>query len=83
MKVTGIGLLLIGVPLLLFAGVSHFALAPNPDDLNAATPSAPIFSPAISAIVAVVAMLAGFLILRFGGRGYNEQSVKPAAIPQR
>ncbi len=84
MKITGIGLLVIGFALLMFAGVSHFALSPTPDGTDqATTPGAPIFSPAISLLVAALAAIAGFLVLRFGGRGYNEQTVKPAAPQNR
>ncbi len=79
MKVTGIALLVIGFALLLFAGVSHFALTPNADDVNrATTPSSPIFSPWLSFVVAVIAAAAGFLILRYGGRGYTEKTDRNA-----
>lgn len=84
MKITGIGLIAIGFALLIFAGVSHFALAPTPDGTDQATaPGSPIFSPAISLVVAAIASIAGFLLLRFGGSGYNEQTVKPAVRPQQ
>ena len=84
MKITGIALIVIGFALLVFAGVSHFALTPDPDAIEKTTnPSAPIFSPAITLIVAVLAVTAGFLVLRFGGQGYSEKAVKPASPPQR
>jgi len=81
-KITGIALLAICFALLLFAGISHFALTPSPDDINASsTPSSPIFSPAITLTVAALAGISGFLVLRFGGRGYIEKTPQP--LPNR
>ena len=37
MKFTGIALIVIGIALMLFAGVSHLVLTPTPDDINKAT----------------------------------------------
>ena len=81
MKITGIALIVIGFALLMFSGVSHFALTPTPDAIEKA--SAPIFSPVITLIVAVLAVIAGFLVLKFGGQGYSEKAVKPASSPKR
>ena len=84
MKITGIALIVIGFALLMFSGVSHFALTPNPDAIEkATTTSAPIFSPVITLIVAVLAVIGGFLVLKFGGQGYSEKAVKPASSPKR
>lgn len=78
MKITAIGLLVISFALLLFAGVSYFALTPNADGLNnTPLPSGAIFSPAIALVVAIVSAIAGGLILRFGGRGYTEKTTVP------
>lgn len=80
MKFTGIALIVIGFALLLFAGVSNLVLTPTPDDLTKATvPSSPIFSPAITLVVAAIATVSGVLMLIYGGRGYIEKTpVKPA-----
>lgn len=79
MKFTGIALIVIGFALLLFAGVSNLVLTPTPDDLTKATvPSSPIFSPAITLVVAAIATVSGVLMLIYGGRGYIEKTpVKP------
>ena len=59
-------------------------ITPNPDAIEkATTPSAPIFSPVITLIVAVLAVIGGFLVLKFGGQGYSEKAVKPASSPKR
>ncbi len=75
MKFTGIALIVIGIALMIFAGVSHLVLAPTPDDINKATvPSSPIFSPAIMLVVAALATISGVSMLIYGGRGYIEKT---------
>lgn len=80
MKITAIGLFVIGFALLLFAGVSYFALTPtpSPDALNnSPLPSGAIFSPTIALVVAIISATVGGLILRYGGRGYTEKTTVP------
>ena len=82
MKITAIGLFVIASALIVFAGVSYFALTPNPDALNdSPAPTAAAFSPALALAVGLVSAIAGVLILRFGGRGYSEKTpIRPGNI---
>ena len=76
MKVTAYALIAIGCAILLYAGFSHFAASPEEGGARA-TP----FSPLIALVVGTIAALAGFLLLRFGGRGYTEKTATRTESP--
>jgi len=74
MKITAIGLIVIGIALALFAAVSHLILTPPGGDAPASPAGAPIFSPLYALVIAAISAGAGALLLIFGGRGYSKKT---------
>ncbi len=75
MKVTGIGLLVMGGLLMLFSLV-YYLVATAPSANN---PESHFFEPIFALGVGVSSAIAGGLILWFGGRGYTEAKLRPVA----
>ena len=80
MKYTAIGLIVIAVALMAFAGISHLILTPPAGDAPDTPPGAPIFSPIYALVVAAISGGAGALLLAFGGRGFTKKT-SPSARP--
>ena len=73
MKVTGIGLIIMG-GLLLVVSVVYYLTATVPTTTN---PEVHWFEPTFALGVGVASAIAGALILTYGGRGYTESTLRP------
>ena len=74
MKLTGLSLIGMGVMLFLLGCVQYIQAGPPAGELSWAYSLNPIFT----FVMAAGSMIAGTLILRYGGRGYSS---RPAAQP--
>lgn len=79
MKITGIALILMGVMLLLLGGIQYMGADSPTGDLASWYPLNPTFT----FVMAAGSLIAGTLVLRYGGRGYSETSSgqQPGSCP--